>query len=98
MQEEYVFVHAKRSIQGSVGFRLLEKLLDSVKNPDIQIRRVLGEIFHLRAIRVCIHPSGNGAVLEHEQNIRTPPTPCMPTAVEHAVKSDRIEFPPSRYG
>ncbi len=66
-----------------------------VKHPVIQNRGVLGKVFKLGFVGKGVHTAGNGASLEHGDNIGASPAPGVATAVEDAVKVDGVHLPAS---
>jgi hypothetical protein len=93
VKEEDNLVVPKGSVKGLVGRSLGEQILDMIKNPNVEMCGVLGEIFKIGGVHVGIYTAGNSSALKHWQNIRTTPAPSMATPVEDTVKVDRVEFP-----
>lgn len=66
-----------------------------VKHPVIQDGGVFGKILELGFVGKGVYSARNCASLEHGDNIGASPAPSMTTAVEDAVKVDRVHLPAS---
>ena len=53
----------------------------------------MGEVLEVSIVAIRINFPRSCAVLEHGEDIRTSPAPCMPATIEHAVEVHRVQLP-----
>lgn len=93
MEEEDNLVFAQGFVESLVGSSFGKHFLDVVKDPVVEMSRVLGKVFGLGFVGEGVYATGNGTLFKHGQDIGTAPAPGVSRSVKDAVKIDRVELP-----